>query len=165
MLSLSEYERVAIVTPAANCGAKRELVASRVFRASLAGLRYPQGAHAERAILSVLPTPTMIASRTLRRLPGDNPLLRRAFERTYDLPERELERRYDVGNYQVNRSHAYREWLRRKGIDPDTGRMTTPGLSYFRALVQEQNETNRNRRAARIAAQATMPDVRHSPGA
>ena len=97
----------------------------------------------------------MPRSRRPKQCPGDNPLLRRAFEHAYELPERELERRYNIVQYQVNLNHEYRAWLRAKGIDPDTGKMTNLGFSFFRALVEQQN-------AARIATKPSVPDVRHS---
>src|SRR5690348_10251466 len=98
----------------------------------------------------------MLRHRQPKHCPGDNALLRRAFERAYDLPERELERRYNIVQYQVNLNHGYREWLRSKGIDPDTGKMTDRGFAFFRALVEQQNV------AARAVQQRPMSDVRHS---
>jgi hypothetical protein len=79
-------------------------------------------------------------------LPGDNPLLRRAFERELGLPLYELERRYNVVQFQVNLNHAYHEWLRAHGIDPDTGKMTDAGVAFFKMLIDEQNAVNRAKR-------------------
>jgi hypothetical protein len=90
---------------------------------------------------------------------GDNPLLRRAFDR--DL-------RSDVfadpdflsDAHPSRQSRVYREWLRHHGINPDTGAMTAAGIAFFTTLIEEQNARNRQRRAHRQAS-ASMANVRH----
>ncbi len=41
------------------------------------------------------------------------------------------------------------DWLRSKGIDPETGKMTLDGLAFFKQLVSEQNDRNRAQRDRR----------------
>jgi hypothetical protein len=45
--------------------------------------------------------------------------------------------------------YDYGGWLRSKGIDADTGRMTIDGFAFYKQLLEEQdarNRANRNRR-------------------
>jgi hypothetical protein len=43
-------------------------------------------------------------------------------------------------------SYDYYGWLRSKGIDPDTGKMTLDGFAFFRSLIEQHNARNRPRR-------------------
>jgi hypothetical protein len=86
--------------------------------------------------------------RNTKRIPGDNPLLRRAFEREFELPDRELERRYYVATFQVQLNQTYRDWLRAKGINPDTGEMTPEGLAFFKMLLDEDRSRKTQLRRA-----------------
>jgi hypothetical protein len=45
--------------------------------------------------------------------------------------------------------YDYHGWLRSKGIDPDTGKMTLDGFAFFRSLIEQQNARNRARRTLR----------------
>jgi len=71
-----------------------------------------------------------------KRLPADNPLLRR-----------EYDRQLKAARFWT--FLAYAEWLQRHGIDPDTGRMTPTGLAFFERLVADQNTRNREERDRR----------------
>jgi hypothetical protein len=92
-------------------------------------------------------------SREVHPFPGDNPLLRRNFELNQGVPFYELERPYAVPHFRARVDALYHEWLRSKGIDPETGKMTVAGLAFFRTLVEDENAQNhtkqdRGRRAA-----------------
>ncbi len=79
-----------------------------------------------------------------KRLPGDKPLLRRAFEE--EMYDEAKARDPEVIAVIMNgpyRDRRYRQWLLEHGIDPDTGKMTLEGLAFFEQLVVEQNERNR----------------------
>ena len=48
-------------------------------------------------------------------------------------------------------AYDYHGWLRSKGIDPDSGKMTLAGLAFFDELLAEQNTRNRAKRRRRAA--------------
>ncbi len=45
-----------------------------------------------------------------------------------------------------SRLAAYREWLRERGIEPETGHMTTAGLAFFKACLEQTNSTRTSRK-------------------
>jgi hypothetical protein len=69
-----------------------------------------------------------------KRCAGDNRLFREAYARHYGMD----------ASFVVDRGHSpdacadYAAWLRSKGIDPETGRMTVDGLAFFERLLAEQ---------------------------
>lgn len=38
-----------------------------------------------------------------------------------------------------SRLAAYREWLRDRGIEPETGHMSTAGLAFFKTCLEKKN--------------------------
>jgi hypothetical protein len=42
----------------------------------------------------------------------------------------------------------YAHWLRTRGIDPDTGKMTAAGIAFFKSLLDEDRSAKSRRRAA-----------------
>jgi len=94
----------------------------------------------------------MLNRRRPKRLPGDNPLLRRAF-----VAEQAADFEAHVGRPLTTRDELgkpYHAWLRLHGIDPDTGKMTSSGLAFFEQLVADQNARNRTSRDHRRRAAA-----------
>jgi hypothetical protein len=92
----------------------------------------------------------MTLHRKPKRLPGDKPLLRRAFEE--EMYDEAKARDPEVVAVIMNgpyRDRRYRQWLEEHGIDPDTGKMSLNGLAFFDALVTQQNLENRAKRARR----------------
>jgi hypothetical protein len=85
--------------------------------------------------------------KNLPRLAGDNPLLRAAFARSWDMHPRFLRGRLSLGVHE-----QYAAWLQSKGIEPTTGKMTEQGVAFFKTLIEEQNALNRVKRAHRQAA-------------
>ncbi len=97
----------------------------------------------------------MTLRRKPKRLAGDNPTLRAAFD---------LEMRLRMFNLDVATNgasilldiprddRAYADWLREHGIDPETGKMTPHGLAFFEQLLTEQNARNRAERDRRRRA-------------
>jgi len=100
----------------------------------------------------------MTLRRKPKRLPGDNPLLYERFlaecrERAPHLPTDAIASPFAIYDRLAEAAllkAGYRTWLRRHGIDPDTGKMTAEGFTLFRSLVEEQNEKNRTRRSRRV---------------
>ena len=80
-----------------------------------------------------------------KRLPGDTPLLRDRFMQDFDFPPGSIHRypRWSEGVFDT-----YYEWLREKGIDPETGRMTLEGLAFFKQLLEDdrRKKLERDRR-------------------
>lgn len=78
-----------------------------------------------------------------KSLAGDYPLLRNAFLRengqdTIPHPA-----------YWQTPSTFYSHWLRSKGIDPETGKMTDAGVTFFRKLLDQKNARKRRKREGR----------------
>jgi hypothetical protein len=73
-----------------------------------------------------------------RLFAADTPLLRARFAEETHLAGGAV----DV----PSRLTAYREWLRERGIDPETGRMTTAGLAFFKVCLDEKNSTRTPRK-------------------
>ncbi len=78
-----------------------------------------------------------------RLFAADTPLLRRRFADEFHLSS---------GTFDVpSRLAAYQEWLRERGIEPETGHMTTAGLAFFKACLEKKNSTRKLRNAGRPA--------------
>jgi hypothetical protein len=75
------------------------------------------------------------------RLPGDNPLLRRAFARERDLGAEPFHRHFPAAL-----RPDYEGWLCQRGIEPQTGRMTPAGLAFFKSLLDGENRRCRRAR-------------------
>jgi hypothetical protein len=87
----------------------------------------------------------MLPKRKSKRVPADNPLLRAAFVNHWDLhPSFRVGRRLSPDVLA-----DYASWLRAKGINPDTGRMTPDGLAFFESLIRAQNARNEVNNARR----------------
>ena len=86
----------------------------------------------------------MIFRHRPRRLPGDNPLLRRAF-----IAEYASESQTGAAQGRGNLGEPYRQWLTARGIDPDSGKMSAEGLEFFKTLLDaDRASKSRRRRAA-----------------
>lgn len=74
-----------------------------------------------------------------RRLQGDNPVFRQFYVREHslqsDLFERSAADRWLSETYGPE-SDLYAGWLRSKGIDPETGRMSEEGLAFFKQCLE-----------------------------
>ena len=74
-----------------------------------------------------------------RRLRGDNPVFRQLYVREHslqsDLFERSAADRWLSVTYGPE-SDLYAGWLRSKGIDPETGRMSEEGLAFFKRCLE-----------------------------
>jgi hypothetical protein len=73
-----------------------------------------------------------------RPFAADTPLLRACFADEFHLSHGAA----DV----PSRLAAYREWLRDCGIEPETGRMTTTGLAFFKSCLEKKNSTRERRK-------------------
>ncbi len=77
------------------------------------------------------------------RLRGDNPVFWAAFARAWDMdPRFMVGRRLSPGTTRV-----YVEWLRERGIEPETGKMTDEGLAFFKELLDADNDRRKGRNA------------------
>ena len=77
-----------------------------------------------------------------KRLPGDKEILRRRYAR--EMAEHVIMEDGDPGigpddAIEVQSTYEeYLEWLRSKGIDPETGRMTLDGLAFFKESLDAE---------------------------
>ena len=82
----------------------------------------------------------------VKRLAGDNPLLRRAYlaehQRELDYFSRRLAERPDEFD------GSYRTWLIARGINPDTGKMSDTGIAFFKSLLDEDRSGRVQKRSA-----------------
>ncbi len=90
----------------------------------------------------------MTIRRKPKRLPGDNPLLRRAYADALADALVSPEHGSLTEDFPLNIGQDYRAWLDEHGIDPDTGKMTLEGLAFFEQLVTVQNARNRAARGS-----------------
>ena len=95
-----------------------------------------------------------------RRFLGDNPALRHLYILQHslepDLFERSATDRWLSETYGPE-SDLYAAWLRSKGIDPETGRMTEEGLAFFqRCLENEERDRPLKRRSRRGESRADL---------
>ena len=49
---------------------------------------------------------------------------------------------------ELDEAADYAEWLRAKGIEPTSGKMTDDGLKFFGSILEERNAANRLKRQA-----------------
>lgn len=49
---------------------------------------------------------------------------------------------------ELDEAADYVEWLRAKGVEPTSGKMTADGLKFFGSLLEERNAANRLKRQA-----------------